>query len=191
MWIFFDSKKCVYPFESRPLNSLLVHCLNFSFSFHIVYAWPLQPGSPLKVQAWSSRWVSRWFFNPIQPDSSTEAWCGPVLNPFLVPSLSPQQLLETASDLSSVGCYQVGLLTPLMATKKSLTPLLLLKSGSLVSRFLCALYFISYKWKFLLGTAIFMCSCVLGINFFLAWFRQLRTLLWSNWKGDLRSHEVV
>ncbi len=53
------------------------------------------------MPAWSSRWVPRWFFNPIQPDSSTEAWCGPLLNAFHVPSLSPQELLGTASVRTS------------------------------------------------------------------------------------------
>jgi hypothetical protein len=50
-------------------------------------------------------------------------------------------------------------------------PMLLLKKGSSISRFVCALYFIKYKNKFLLCLP---CLCA-GVPLpLVCWFRQLR-----------------
>ncbi len=42
------------------LQKVFLHCLNLPFPFPIVYAWSLHARFPLKVHAWSSRWVQRW-----------------------------------------------------------------------------------------------------------------------------------
>ncbi len=60
--------------------------------------------------------------------------------------------------------------------------LFMLKRGSLISRFVCALYFILY-YSLFMCIAVFMCFVFTALTYYLGWFTQLSTLLWSYSKG--------
>ncbi len=87
--IFFNCKKCAYPFQSYPLKIVCFYIVwtwlfPFSYSLWMVLAQKvLTEGAHLILHG---RRVPRWFFNLFfQPSSSSKAWYWTLFNTFQAP----------------------------------------------------------------------------------------------------------